>query len=548
MRKILVVLVLAFIYTGSVLGGDCTGDGYGILEYSGTQRPDDDEFLYKNKTDHTGALAAFSPEVTVDKFLNREGAYHNAWGYECDRFNSESCTKDDTVIMPAEHVFMGKEISVGRTYKCNTWVVGNDSWQVLYENECRSLTLGIMKVGAEKTSTDLGEDIDKSWCDYLNAKIESGNGENVKLFKVKCVEHEKLQCLPYKCEDGYELKGDKCVIEIKEKEEEKTGCILYLTAKDRSRQILKDEEEASYNFTADELQEIMTKGKVKYKGGRVPAEVEAAWRSGKAKDPNAIYRFICGNPFYRVVDCVDSYELDENGKCVKKGTGKTCRERRKGMSREAIACCDTGNLAEWTGTECKCKNPKTEFKIDGNGTGKCIPKAGNDGPVNPPVLPVPSKDCPDDAYPSDDNKTCICNDDTNMMYDGKECVCRAEKTVKEGNQCKCTEKNKELKNGKCEWSEAYLATIKIEIDKYYSKLTEISDSFKVSEWRDAEGKFNTARLASDSIAGVVLGTVGGVVTANLVKKAQVKQGFEDLQCYIGGQSVADYGDGFVVGR
>jgi hypothetical protein len=71
---------------------------------------------------------------------------------------------------------------------------------------------------------------------------------------------------------------------------------------------------------------------------------------------------------------------------------------------------------------------------------------------------------------------------------------------------------------------------------------------KVNVWRDAEGKFNTARLASDSIAGVVLGTVGGIVTANVVKKSQIKQGFEDMKCSIGGQSVADFGDSFTVGR
>ena len=67
-------------------------------------------------------------------------------------------------------------------------------------------------------------------------------------------------------------------------------------------------------------------------------------------------------------------------------------------------------------------------------------------------------------------------------------------------------------------------------------------------WKNSEGKFNTARLASDSIAGVVLGTVGGIVTANVVKKSQVKQGFEDMKCSIGGQSVANFGDDFVVGR
>lgn len=87
-----------------------------------------------------------------------------------------------------------------------------------------------------------------------------------------------------------------------------------------------------------------------------------------------------------------------------------------------------------------------------------------------------------------------------------------------------------------------------DIDTHYYNLSRMRDSLKLSVWRDENGNFNTARLVSDSIAGVVLGTVGGIVTANLVKKAQVKQGFEDIGCYIGGQSVADYGDEFNVGR
>jgi hypothetical protein len=86
-----------------------------------------------------------------------------------------------------------------------------------------------------------------------------------------------------------------------------------------------------------------------------------------------------------------------------------------------------------------------------------------------------------------------------------------------------------------------------EIDTYYSRLSKIRDSLKLNVWRDAEGKFNTARLVSDSVAGVVLGTVGGLVTSHLVKKNQLKKGFEDLNCSVGGQKVAGYGDDFRIG-
>lgn len=83
----------------------------------------------------------------------------------------------------------------------------------------------------------------------------------------------------------------------------------------------------------------------------------------------------------------------------------------------------------------------------------------------------------------------------------------------------------------------------------YQNLNTLRDrlGLKRSVWRNREGKFNTARLASDSIAGVVLGTAGGLITSHLVKKNQVKKGFEDIQCTIGGQKVAEWGDEFTVG-
>lgn len=92
-------------------------------------------------------------------------------------------------------------------------------------------------------------------------------------------------------------------------------------------------------------------------------------------------------------------------------------------------------------------------------------------------------------------------------------------------------------------------TLQVEssIDLYYSNLLRLRDGLGLSEWRDENGDFNTARLVSDSVAGVVLGTVGGIVTSKLVKKNQLKKGFEDLSCTVGGQRVADYGDDFTVG-
>ncbi len=81
-----------------------------------------------------------------------------------------------------------------------------------------------------------------------------------------------------------------------------------------------------------------------------------------------------------------------------------------------------------------------------------------------------------------------------------------------------------------------------------SELNRMNDAFERSRsrWKTASGNFNGARLASDSIAGVVLGTAGGLITSNIIKKNQIRGGFEDLQCVIGGQIVANFDDDFTI--
>lgn len=85
------------------------------------------------------------------------------------------------------------------------------------------------------------------------------------------------------------------------------------------------------------------------------------------------------------------------------------------------------------------------------------------------------------------------------------------------------------------------------IKKIYSQLNDLSQSLGSSVWKTKEGNFNGARLASDSIAGVVLGTAGGLITSNVIKKNQLSGGFDEIHCSVGGQIVADYGDDFMVG-
>ncbi len=89
--------------------------------------------------------------------------------------------------------------------------------------------------------------------------------------------------------------------------------------------------------------------------------------------------------------------------------------------------------------------------------------------------------------------------------------------------------------------------VRDKINSAMSVLNSFAASAKVSVWKDKEGNFNTARLASDSVAGVVLGTAGGLISNHLIKKSQVKNGMEDIRCTVGGLVVAEYGDEFMVG-
>ena len=72
-------------------------------------------------------------------------------------------------------------------------------------------------------------------------------------------------------------------------------------------------------------------------------------------------------------------------------------------------------------------------------------------------------------------------------------------------------------------------------------------NFNKSVWTDKEGNFNKARLVSDSVAGVVLGTAGGLITSSIIKKNQTENGFEDISCTVGNKSVAGWNDEFTVG-
>lgn len=85
-----------------------------------------------------------------------------------------------------------------------------------------------------------------------------------------------------------------------------------------------------------------------------------------------------------------------------------------------------------------------------------------------------------------------------------------------------------------------------QIEEDAARLDKLASDLKINKWRNKEGHFNTMRLMSDMTAGIVLGTTGALITSKMVKKSQIEDGFEDLECTISGQTVAQFGDDFTV--
>ncbi len=198
----------------------------------------------------------------------------------------------------------------------------------------------------------------------------------------------------------------------------------------------------------------------------------------------------------------DDFERDALNNCVKTDLAQL-RER----------CAAAGNdVAYWENNSCRCRNVDMIWQND-----RCV--------INP------DKEICDNMV---DAKwlggRCVCNDDDYEYRNGK-CV-KTDKTVEREAKAKLTA-DQNASRGK--------------ITTLSTTLKEMQEGFKVTVWRNEDGTFNTTRLASDSIAAVVLGTTGGLVTSHVVKKNQVNKGFDDIQCTVGGQSVAGWGDEFRVG-
>ena len=295
----------------------------------------------------------------------------------------------------------------------------------------------------------------------------------------------------------------------------------------------------------------------------------------------------------KAMSCVQGMRAD-NGKCIIEGVDplQNCLTQHgcTVSDTNCVACCKADqNQITWENKTCKCKDSKQKFDIntsvckssgndDNNGkVDKCKSLSGAEQIACYACKQV------DASVAVWQSNQCVCKD-TNKEFDVNSLKCVSKDSVyveKDTCELMVSELQMYVKSN-CSSLDLSVSSLmsmcgritQVELntkiaaiknncnlvlsgDKQASKKNIIAAGEKLDSivagfgeanvWKNAEGEFNTARLASDSIAGVVLGTAGGLITSSVMKKKQAEQGFEDLKCVIGGQPVAGWGDEFNVG-
>ena len=458
--------------------------GASALGFDGNQDPDDDEFLYESNKQFELAKQGY-------KNSNHQNS-GDGKGIECDTTNSAGCGSDKVIDLLPGHVFKGKVVNAKKKYQCTHNFWGNDMW---------------VEVGG-KCETQWGDlEIGKAWrnvttagCSGLN-KTEN-NVDTVKLWEVVCREGGLVICKPIECVKGYKLdsKNGKCIRDCKG-----------------------DCDDSGAEAIACCKQE----GKDKW---------DSKNKTCKCKDPKK------WNHSKKQCEKQDGGDVTPP---TPPQPNKTCEQLYKG-NQAAIDCCNAGEKWNKQTNSCDCRDASKVWDATKK---QCITKPDE------PVEPVVDGDC---IYYFTGSIECA---NGNQYFEQVAIRLPKSKIAQEcGTNIVNTDVTRvmELMQKLCKPAGNTNPVInpvtpsgpsQDEINRAQKKLEAFTSSAKdnASVWKTAEGKFNTTRLATDLTAGVVLGTVGGVVTGVVIKKNQVKKGFEALHCTVGGQKVADWGDEFSIG-
>ena len=542
------------MYSMSSMAGVCTEKR---LTFIGSQQPSDDEYLYENRAKY---------DATVHGY-NASDHYHsgNGTAFECD---NNVCGGDFVQTMPSGHVFMGETINKEVKYRCvrgkvfNGNVVGQDYWSPLKEDMCKYAGIGTaveMKVGQVirgKTFAQLSENCDMQngtlpgWANWDAIETNS----DIATWKVSCVKKGTLTVLDCSVDTCNESKGYK--LNKSTGRCEKGGSNVATVGKCKIGN-------TDYDLGAVVSQNVdcktVDKADAELKTGKLCKSIcSQDTQTGKFVQLWAITECPSDKPNGVPFSEPNRYNpAFPNGykKCEKNGgSNQTCEQLYPNGTPERLACCRALKATKWIDGKCECVDANRQIdptKIwkytAGAKYGQCISKDGGNN--------VTPQKC---SYVF--TGEFMCSNGTrisaNTRYDNIDLP---------SGVTTCSEFESLLANDvtrlemlKAQYCVQYGSSVTLpsvpagpsqdEITKSLSRLDEFTASAnsKADVWTTAEGKFNTARLASDLTAGVVLGTVGGVVSGVVIKKKQIEKGFEVLHCTVGGQKTADWGDTFQV--
>jgi len=513
MKKIfLLPLFVSLICVADAFGERGEVCGPAVISFVGAQAPDDDEFLYESKYEYDLAKAGWKNTAHENSGDGR--------AYECDgRVVSNACIHGSKVDMPAGHVFNGNVVNKAETYICNAAWYHGDGWEVYTGGKCKIPGRGNLDVGQQI------ENVSRVECSGLS---KTTSDELVSLWTIYCDNGPKIVCRPAKCIDNYEVSadGNKC---------EPKGPVAPVKCEGANE--INAPEEIILTTVCPQCQQIK-------KDQCVDKDMFACYKAIKYRPNNAKWNAVWNDMNACICTPANKYEWSKDkGTCVEKKVVDKCDQlKAQGASEVRLACCRAGGATVWKSgapitstdkSDCTCVDSSKTW--DG---AQCV------GGSTPPLTPA---DC---KWQSFTYVNCL---------NGREIVSGTTFVIPgaELNGLSCDQYSAKygsdvgfLRDKFCGDSRY---TKEVVLDAQTKKAIENMNAFfKMAEedttvWRTEEGKFNTARLASDATAGVVLGTVGGVVSAKVIKKNQLEKGYDALKCTIGGQKMADWGDVFNVG-
>ena len=517
------------------------------LNYS-VSEVDDDEYLYMNKEQHELALEGYKSYKTSGRGI----------GYECDKYNSGSCTTDDKVTLPAGHWFMGEEVNKTQTYACKTWKVGNDKWVPIEHDVVKQCTF------IDGKRYDIGASIEID-CSKIPPKglpsaadARTGDKCHLSCMKTRSDGSAKSywsvkECLPgvppVEFSESDQIYTEKIPGYKKCSKNGDEGC------PDGQRRATKNLQITQVNCDGDVCKPI-------YLGQCYPEKMLSCYEAidnGEKAVWNGAKCLCVGTKM----------ELDYKTKKCSAADDLCQRLKKENATDERLACCRAGKETEWVdanggnardsigrdGEYCKCTNDNMEWSYDAaNKTGKCENKQSPQEP-----------ELPEDGEGIVEGQTCWYSFKFSAICNGRTIVESGKINITElmrNEQCNDKKALYKIADDLSTRTKAYASKwladnckdgeVIVGGSKYNAELNRAKVKLdalfggKRTVWRTEEGKFNTARLASDATAGVVLGTVGGIVSGKVIKKKQLEKGFDALQCTVGGQKMADYGDTFQV--